>query len=188
MTQIQSKTQNLRSALARLIEEKALFQGEFRSPSGGRSDYYIDMAMIFTEPTGLELVINLTLNELAKLSVDKIASPSVEADPIVAVVGMHAKLGSLFIHNGQPIYAYEKLENLIDGGKKVVIIADATFGGHTVLAAAETLRSAQAKVEAAITLVDLQKGAQELLRQHGIRLIPLIESKDITIPEKRLQP
>ena len=69
-----------------------------------------------------------------------------------------------------------------------MIIADATFGGHTVLAAAETLRSAQAKVEAAITLVDLQKGAQELLRQHGIQLIPLIESKDITIPEKRLQP
>jgi len=186
MTQVQPKTQNLRSALARLIEEKALFQGEFKSPSGGRSNYYIDMAMIFTEPTGLELVISLTLNELSKLPVDKIASPSVEADPIVAVVGMHAKLGSLFIHNGQPIYAYEKLENLIGENKRVVIIADATFGGHTVLAAAEALRSAHAKVEAAITLVDLQKGALELLREHGIQLIPLIESKDIAIPEKHV--
>jgi len=187
MSQIQSKTQNLRSALARLIEEKALFQGEFRSPSGGKSDYYIDIAMIFTEPTGLELVINLTLNELAKLRVDKIASPSVEADPIVAVVGMHAKIGSLFIHNGQPIYAYEKLENLLGEGKRVVIIADATFGGHTVLAAAETLRSAHAEVRAAITLVDLQKGAQEFLTRKGIQLIPLVEASDIAIPGKHMK-
>jgi orotate phosphoribosyltransferase len=179
------QVQNLRSALARLIEEKALFQGEFKSPSGGRSNYYIDMAMIFTQPTGLEIVINLTLNELRRVQVDKIASPSVEADPIVAVVGIHAKLGSLFIHQGEPIYAYEKLENLLSGGKRVVIIADATFGGHTVLAAAKTLRSAGAEVSTAITLVDLQKGAQQLLEANGIQLVPLIQAKDLTLPEKR---
>ena len=188
VAQAKPKVQNLRDALARLIEEKALFQGEFKSPSGGRSDYYIDMAMIFTEPTGLEIVINLTLSELGKLQVDKIASPSVEADPIVAVVGIHAKLGSLFIHHGQPIYAYEKLENLLSGGKKVVIIADATFGGHTILAAAGALRSAGAEVRTAITLVDLQKGAQDLLGHNGIQLVPLIEAKDITLPGKRLTP
>ncbi len=187
MSQEKPNAQNLRSALARLIEEKAIFQGEFRSPSGGRTDYYIDMAMIFTEPTGLELVINLTLNELTKLHVDKIASPSVEADPIVAVVGIHAKLGSLFIHHGQPIYAYEKLENLLRSGKRVVIIADATFGGHTVLSAAKALRSANAEVTTAITLVDLQKGARELLERNGIQLIALIEANDITMPGKRLK-
>ena len=83
---VEPTTHNLRSTLARLIEERALFLGEFKSPSGGRSDYYIDMAMIFTQPTGLEIAINLTINELKKLSIDRIASPSVEADPIVAVV------------------------------------------------------------------------------------------------------
>lgn len=188
MTQAKPKVQNLRSALARLIEEKALFQGEFKSPSGGRSNYYIDMAMIFTEPTGLEIVINLTLSELGKLKVNKIASPSVEADPIVAVVGIHANLGSLFIHHGEPIYAYEKLEDLLSVGERVVIIADAVFGGHTILAAARTLRSAGAQVTTAITLVDLQKGAQELLGRNGIQLIPLIEAKDIRLPTKRLTP
>jgi orotate phosphoribosyltransferase len=188
MSEPKPRAQNLRSALARLIEEKALFQEEFRSPSGGRSDYYIDMAMIFTEPTGLEIVINLTLSELGKLQVDKIASPSVEADAIVAVVGIQAKLGSLFIHHGQPIYAYEKLENLLRGGKRVVVISDATFGGHTVLAAARALRSAGAEVRTAITLVDLQKGAQELLGRNEIQLIPLIEATDITIPGRRPPP
>jgi orotate phosphoribosyltransferase len=177
------QVQNLRGALARLIEEKALFHGEFRSPSGGKSNYYIDMAMIFTEPTGLEIVVNLTLSELKKVRVDKIASPSVEADPIVAVVGIHANLGSLFIHHGEPIYAYEKLENLLTGAKKVVIIADATFGGHTVLAAAKTLRAAGAEVKTAITLVDLQRGARELLEADGIQLVPLIEAKDLTLPK-----
>lgn len=186
MTQPKPKPQNLRNALGRLIEEKALFQGEFTSPTGGKSDYYIDMAMIFTEPTGLEIVVNLTLNELVKLQVDKIASPSVEADPIVAVVGIHAKVGSLFIHHGQPIYAYEKIENLLRGGRRVVVIADATFGGHTVLAAANTLRSAGAEVRTAITLVDLQRGAHELLDANGIQLIPLVEPKDITFPPKTL--
>ena len=102
MSQVEPKTQNLRSALARLIEEKALYQGEFTSPSGGKSNYYIDMAMIFTEPTGLELLINLTLNELAKLPLDKIASPSVEADPIVAVVGMHESLAHFSSTTGSP--------------------------------------------------------------------------------------
>ncbi len=185
MIQPKSKAQNLRSALTRLVEEKALFQGEFKSPSGGKSDYYIDMAMIFTDPTGLEIVVNLTLSELDKLQVDKIASPSVEADPIVAVVGLHAKVGSLFIHHGEPIYAYEKLENLLHGTRRVVIIADATFGGHTVLAAANTLRAAGAEVRTAITLVDLQKGARELLDANGIQLISLVEAKDITLPAKR---
>ena len=144
------------------------------------------MAMIFTEPTGLEIAINLTMNELKKLQVDKIASPSVEADPIVAVLGMHAKLGSLFIHHGEPIYAYEKLDNLISRGRRVVIIADSTFGGHTVLAAAKTLRSAGAQVSTAITIIDLQKGAKELLGKDGITLIPLVEAKDIRLPEKHV--
>jgi orotate phosphoribosyltransferase len=184
VAQTNSTAQNLRSTLARLIEERALFLGEFKSPSGGRSDYYIDMAMIFTEPTSLEIAINLTLNELEKLSVDKIASPSVEADPIVAVVGMHAKLGSLFIHQGEPIYAYEKLENLLNKGKKVVIIADVTLSGNTVLSTAKTLRSAGAEVRTAITLVDLEKGARNLLEGNGIKFVPLVEAKDISVPGK----
>jgi orotate phosphoribosyltransferase len=184
VAQINPTAQNLRSTLARLIEERALFLGEFKSPSGGRSDYYIDMAMIFTEPTGLEIAINLTLNELEKLSVDKIASPSVEADPIVAVVGMHAKIGSLFIHQGEPIYAYEKLENLLSKGKRVVIIADVTLSGNTVLSAAKTLRSAGAEVRTAITLVDLEKGARNLLEGNGIKFVPLVEAKDISLPGK----
>ena len=183
--QVMSTIQNLRSTLARLIEDRALFLGKFKSPSGGQSDYYIDMAMIFTEPTSLEIAINLTLNELEKLNVDKIASPSVEADPIVAVVGMHAKLGSLFIHQGEPIYAYEKLENLLGKARRVAIIADVTLTGSTVLSAAKTLRSAGANVETAIALVDLQKGARSLLEGNGIRFISLVEAKDISVPGRR---
>ncbi len=184
MGQVKSTDQNLRSTLARLIEEKALFLGEFRGPSGGKSNYYIDMAMIFTEPTGLEIAINLTLSELEKLDLDKIASPSVEADPIVAVVGMHAKLGSLFIHRGEPIYAYEKLENLLRNGCKVAVIADVTLSGNTVLSTVRTLRSAGADVKTAMTLVDLQKGARGLLESNGIKFIALVEAKDISVPRK----
>jgi orotate phosphoribosyltransferase len=182
--QTESTIQNLRSTLAKLIEEKALFLGEFRSPSGERSDYYIDMAMVFTEPISLEIAINLTLSELDKLNVDKIASPSVEADPLVAVVGMYSKLGSLFIHQGQPIYAYEKLENLLTRGRRVAIIADVTLSGNTVLSAAKTLRLAGAEVRTVITLVDLEKGARNLLEANGIRFIPLVERKDISVPRK----
>jgi len=188
VNQAKSTDQNLRSTLARLIEERALFLGEFKGPSGGQSDYYIDMAMIFTEPTGLEIAISLTLGELEKLDVDKIASPSVEADPIVAVVGMHAKLGSLFIHRGEPIYAYEKLENLLKSGRKVAIIADVTLSGNTVLSAVKTLRAAGAGVKAAISLVDLQKGAHDLLESNGVKFIPLVEAKDITVPKKSERP
>jgi len=183
--QVMSTVQNLRSTLARLIEERALFLGKFKSHSGGQSDYYIDMAMIFTEPTSLEIAINLTLSELEKLNVDKIASPSVEADPIVAVVGMYAKLGSLFIHQGEPIYAYERLENLLGKTRRVTIIADVTLTGNTVLSAAKTLRSAEATVETAIALVDLEKGARGLLEGNGIRLISLVEAKDISVPGRR---
>lgn len=182
MTEAKSTMQNLRSALVRFVEERALFLGEFKSPSGAGSDYYIDMAMIFTEPTSLEIAVSLTLEELAGLQVEKIASPSVEADPIVAVVGMYAKLGSLFIHQGEPIYAYEKLENLLNKGRRVAIIADVTLSGNTVLSAARTLRSAGADVRTAIALVDLQKGAADLLRDNGIRLVPLVEAKDAGLP------
>jgi orotate phosphoribosyltransferase len=180
-----SEVQNLRKALARLIEQRAIFQGEFKSPSGHRSEYYIDMAMIFTEPAGLEIAVNLMLSELEKLRVDKIASPSVEADPIVAVIGIRAKLGSLFIHHGEPIYAYEKLENLLRGGRRVAIIADVTFGGSTVLAAAKTLRGSGAEVKTAIVLVDLQKGAKDLLGASSIQLIPLLKAEDIALPSRQ---
>jgi orotate phosphoribosyltransferase len=180
VVRLNSEIQNLRSALTRLIEQRAIFKGEFRSQSGHRSDYYIDMAMIFTEPTGLEIAVNLILGELEKMRVDRIASPSVEADPMVAVVGIRANLGALFIHHGVPIYAYEKLENLLRGIKRVVIIADVTFGGSTVLAAARALRGAGAEVENAIVLVDLQEGARELLSANNVQLIPLIQAEDIT--------
>lgn len=165
--------------MARLIEDKALFEGEFRGPSGDKADYYIDMAMIFSEPAGLEIALSLILDELQRTKVDKIASPSVEADPIVAVVGTHAKLGSIFIHQGQPIYAYEKLENLLKGSSRVAVISDVTLSGNTVLSAVKTLRASGAQVETAIAIMDLQRGARELLKTNGIRLVPLIEAKDI---------
>jgi len=128
----------------------------------------------------LEIALSLILSELAKLRVDKIASPSVEADPIVAVVGTHAGLGSVFIHHGTPTYAFEKaLENLLRNSKRVVIVADVTLSGNTVLSATETLRSAGAQVDTAVALVDLERGARELLSKHGVHLIPIIQAKDI---------
>ena len=173
-------TENLRDAMAHLIEERAVYKGEFRGPSGDRTDYYIDMAMILSDPTGLEIALNLILAELKKLKVDKIASPSVEADPIVAVVGTHANIGSLFIHQGRPIYAFEKaLENLLQGSRRVVIIADVTLSGNTVLSAGKALRAAGAQVESAIALVDLERGARQLLSQNGIGLVSLINAGNI---------
>jgi orotate phosphoribosyltransferase len=69
--------------------------------------------------------------------------------------------------------------NVIEGnyipGQTVLVIDDLISGGTSIIETANHLRDAGLHVKDAIVLVDRKQGGKERLRQHGIRLIPILD-------------
>ena len=64
-------------------------------------------------------------------------------------------------------------------GKKVILFADVTDSGESLLAAILAIRKLNGAVERAYVVVDKGNGAINLLRENGVHLIPLFELEDL---------
>ena len=67
------------------------------------------------------------------------------------------------------------IEGVYIPGQTVLVIDDLISGGTSIIETAAQLREAGLHVKDAIALVDRRQGGKERLRQHGIRLIPLLD-------------
>lgn len=61
----------------------------------------------------------------------------------------------------------------------VDMIEDVTTTGKSVLTAAELLKNSGAKVSRAISIIDREEGAKELLHENGIELIALVRISEL---------
>jgi orotate phosphoribosyltransferase/uridine monophosphate synthetase len=93
---------------------------------------------------------------------------------IATAFSLTAKVPMIYLHprkNGDG----DVIEGAYVSGQSVLVIDDLITGGTSVLETASRLREAGLFVRDAIVLVDRKQGAKERLKQHGIRLIPILE-------------
>jgi orotate phosphoribosyltransferase len=93
---------------------------------------------------------------------------------IATAFSLTAKVPMIYLHPNK-----DGSGSVIEGnyvpGQTVLVIDDLISGGTSVVETTNHLREAGLFVKDAIVLVDRKQGGKERLRQHGIRLIPLLE-------------
>lgn len=174
-----------RQTLIGLIQDEAVFHGEFTLSSGKQATYYVDMRKLTLDHRAAPAIGRLVLDVVRDLDVDAVGGLTLGADPIANAV-LHASAQA-----GQPIDAFvvrkepkdhgrgRQIEGAEVGGKRVVIVEDTSTTGQSPLKAAEVARAAGADVVAVVTVVDRKTGAQAAVEAAGFEWRSVIDLDDL---------
>lgn len=178
----------LRAALLKLIQEKALRRGDFTLASGKKAKFYLDGKQITLDPQGLLFTGKLILTMLhGHTKIDAVGGPTLGADPIAAAVSL------LSSQTGRPLKAFivrkeaksHGTQKMIEGpalqkGDHVVMLEDVITTGGSVLKAIKEVEALGAKVVKTICLVDRNEGAVKTLENYGYTPIFTLEDLGVS--------
>jgi len=173
-----------KTRLVKQLWDLGVFQfGNFNVGRTQNSPVYVNLRLLVSSPASLQHVARVIKEE----SETRLTMLHQRMDPFsrcagVPFGGLHlatafslaAKVPMIYLH---PVK--DGSGNIIEGtyvpGQTVLVIDDLVTGGTSIIETAAQLRDAGLTVRDAIVLVDRMQGAKERLRQHGIRLIPILE-------------
>ncbi|MCT9002549.1 orotate phosphoribosyltransferase [Microbacterium memoriense] len=177
--------ENDRQTLIGLIQEEAVFHGDFTLSSGKKATYYVDMRKLTLDHRAAPAIGRLVLDIIRDLSVDAVGGLTLGADPIANAV-LHAS-----VQAGTPVDAFvvrkepkdhgrgRQIEGAEVAGKRVVVVEDTSTTGQSPLKAAEVARAAGADVVAVVTVVDRKTGAQAAVEEAGYTWRSIIDLADL---------
>ena len=174
-----------RQSLIALIQDEAVFRGDFTLSSGKKATYYVDMRKLTLDHRAAPAIGRLVLDVIRDLDVDAVGGLTLGADPIANAV-LHASVAA-----GTPVDAFvvrkepkdhgrgRQIEGAEVAGKRVVIVEDTSTTGGSPLKAAEVVAAAGADVVAVVTVVDRKTGAQAAVEAAGYEWRSVIDLDDL---------
>jgi orotate phosphoribosyltransferase len=188
-------TNNKYPALAALLKQKSLRHGMFVLSSGKTSTYYIDGKLTCMDPEGAACIAETVLKEVEGMPVDAIGGMDMGATPIIGAVACTSyRIGkpipTFVVRKEAKFHGTKKqIEGPIpDGPCNVVIVDDVVTSGGSILKAIDAVKERGCKVLLAISVLDRNAGATELLRAHDIPYRPLVTLREIGVDDANSQP
>jgi orotate phosphoribosyltransferase len=159
-----------------LLKFKAIEFGEFTLASGAKSPYYIDVKSAATNP---ELLFSIGRTIARTHEFDAVAGVAIGGVPLAVATALVSRKPYAIIRAAEK--GHGKKDVIIGSvrDKNVLLIEDVTTSGGSALHGVEALREAGARIDRVVTVVDREQGAAEMLKQHGVRLIPLVRVSEL---------
>ncbi|MBM3491905.1 MAG: orotate phosphoribosyltransferase [Alphaproteobacteria bacterium] len=180
-----------RRRLADIIARRSLLRGSgIKLVSGAVTSFYFDMKLALFEPEAVNLIGELVLQALADEPAEFVGGLELGAVPIATAVAQKSfglrELQGFFVRKEPKGHGTRRLiEGIAEPesmrGRPVVLLEDVTTTGGSAMKALAAVREVGALVRVAITLVDRLEGATENLAKEGLRLIPLLTTRDFVI-------
>jgi len=159
-----------------LIQYKAIETGDFTLASGAKSTYYIDVKTAVTHPDLLNAIAQLVAQSH---KFDVVAGVAVGGVPLAVATALAAKKPYAIIRAAEK--SHGKKEMIIGNVRdmSILLIEDVTTSGGSALYGIETLRSAGARADRVVTVVDREQGAEAMLCKQGIEFLPLVRVSEL---------
>jgi orotate phosphoribosyltransferase len=159
-----------------LVRYKAIEFGDFTLASGAKSSYYIDVKTAVTHPDLLAAVAS----EVVRIyPFDVIAGVAVGGVPLAVSVSLASKKPYAIVRSSEKGHGKKDLIIGNVRGKNVLLIEDVTTSGGSALYGIGVLRAAGARADRVVTVVDREQGAGQMLREHGVEIIPLVRVSEL---------
>ena len=159
-----------------LVRYKAIEFGDFTLASGTKSTYYIDVKSAVTHPDLLSAVAS----EVARAyDFDVIAGVAVGGVPLAVAVSLASEKPYAIIRSSEK--GHGKKDPIIGNVrmKNVLLIEDVITSGGSALYGIGVLRAAGAQADRVVTVVDREQGAGQMLKEHGVEVIPLVRVSEL---------
>jgi Orotate phosphoribosyltransferase len=161
-----------KEALIDIIKENALLTGSFRVRKR-KTNYFINLFNITTFPHYLSLIVDILFDELKNEKINKLASPSIESEPIVTAISLKLKVPFVCIRKNKEVYG------VIEPHKMYITVADVSMSGQTILDAANLIRGEGGEVLKVYALIDRDQGACKRIEKEGIKFNSIIKLDEL---------
>ena len=175
-----------RQDLIRLIQDEAVFHGDFTLSSGKKATYYVDMRRLTLDHRAAPAIGRIMLDLVSGVDgIVAVGGLTLGADPIANAV-LHES-----VRAGRPLDAFvvrkepkdhgrgRQIEGADVAGKRVVVVEDTSTTGQSALKAVEALRREGAEPVAVAVIVDRKTGAQAAVEAEGLRWLAAIDLDDL---------
>src|SRR6185312_13286965 len=175
-----------RQYLIALIEDEAVFHGDFTLSSGKKATYYVDMRKLTLDHRAAPVIGRIMLDLIRDVDgIVAVGGLTLGADPIANAV-MHESA-----RTDQPLHAFvvrkepkdhgrgRQVEGADVAGKRVIVLEDTSTTGQAALNAVEVLRREGAEVVAVAVIVDRKPGAQAAIEAEGLQWLAAYDLDDL---------
>jgi len=159
-----------------LVSYKAIEFGDFTLASGVKSPYYIDVKTAVTNPDLLSAIARVVSESY---EFDIVAGVAVGGVPLAVAVALAAKKPYAIIRSSGKDHGKKELIIGRVKGRNVLLIEDVTTSGGSALYGIDILRAAGASAGRVVTVVDREQGAESMLKDHDVQLIPLVKVSEL---------
>ena len=168
-----------RQELAKRIFDIASITGEFKLRSGITSDRYFDKYRFEAQPELLKAIAE-HMAPLIPPSADVLAGLEMGGIPIATMLSQVTGIPTCFVRKEAKAYGTCQFAEGVDiKGKRVVVVEDVvTSGGQAILSTTD-LRSAHAKIEDIVCVIDREQGGTQKLETAGLKLKALFTRSEL---------
>jgi orotate phosphoribosyltransferase len=159
-----------------LIRNKAIEFGEFTLASGAKSPYYIDVKSAVTNPDLLSAIASAIARAH---TFEVVAGVAVGGIPLAVATAMVARKPYAIIRAAEKSHGKKDVIIGKVRDRELLLVEDVTTSGGSALYGINALRAAGARADRVVTVVDREQGAEAMLRQQGVRLLPLVKVSEL---------
>lgn len=168
-----------------LHQKEIIKFGDFTLASGKKSSYYVDLRLIPSYPHQFRTMVKNLQNNIAESigldSFDSLVSVPTGGLIIASALAIEIVKPLIYVRSKPKDYGTTKsVEGQIYKGMKVVMIDDVATTGGSVVNAIKSLKDANIAIEDAYVIVNRMEGADEALKELGVRLHSLTNIFQIT--------
>lgn len=171
---------------ATFLHQKGIIKfGDFTLASGKKSSYYVDLRLIPSYPHQFRTMIKYLQNNIVESiglnSFDSLVSVPTGGLIIASALAIEIVKPLIYVRSKPKDYGTSKsVEGQIYEGMKVVMIDDVATTGGSVVNAIKSLKEANITIEDAYVIVNRMEGADEALKELGVRLHSITNVMQIT--------
>lgn len=168
-----------------LHQKEIIKFGDFTLASGRKSSYYVDLRLVPSYPHQFRIMIKNLQNNIAETiglnSFDSLVSVPTGGLIIASALAIEIVKPLIYVRSKPKDYGTTKsVEGQIHKGMKVVMIDDVATTGGSVANAIKALKDANITIKDAYVIVNRMEGADEALKELGVRLHSITNVMQIT--------
>lgn len=168
-----------------LMQKEIIKFGDFTLASGKKSSYYVDLRLVPSYPHQFRTMVKKLQNNIAEDigldSFDSLVSVPTGGLIIASALAIEIVKPLIYVRNKPKDYGTTKsIEGQIHKGMRVVMIDDVATTGGSVVNAIKSLKDANITIEDAYVIVNRMEGADEALKELGVKLHSLANVMQIT--------
>ncbi|MBS3927022.1 MAG: orotate phosphoribosyltransferase [Nitrosarchaeum sp.] len=168
-----------------LMQKEIIKFGDFTLASGKKSSYYVDLRLVPSYPHQFRTMVKKLQNNIAEDigldSFDSLVSVPTGGLIIASALAIEIVKPLIYVRSKPKDYGTTKsVEGQIRKGMRVVMIDDVATTGGSVVNAIKSLKDANITIEDAYVIVNRMEGADEALKELGVKLHSLTNVMQIT--------